>query len=213
MKKPKLQIALDSNSLEDAFTTLSSGLDQIVDIIEVGTYLIMMDGIRAVSILRSAYPGKIIAADAMVIAPQFGEKMLEQGPDFVTINSTAEDDCITKVMAAAEKSGLKCQIQLYGENWTHKDLIRFRNLGIEYIIYDRYGSGPWGDRELKILNALYAEGFFVTAAGGITYEDLDVLSSVPLYAIICGKSVRNAADPAAEALRLKTRCRMLWENQ
>ena len=41
MKAPYLQIALDNESLEDAFHTLRGGLGNEVDIIEVGTMLIL----------------------------------------------------------------------------------------------------------------------------------------------------------------------------
>lgn len=50
MKAPYLQIALDNESLEDAFHTLRGGLGNEVDIIEVGTMLILMEGVRAARI-------------------------------------------------------------------------------------------------------------------------------------------------------------------
>ena len=53
-------------------------------------------------------------------------------------------------------------------------------------------------------------GFEVTATGGITYEDLDILAGLPLYAVICGRSIRNAENPAAEARRIKARMQELW---
>ena len=38
-------------------------------------------------------------------------------------------------------------------------------------------------------------GFEVTATGGITYDDLDMLAGLPLFAVICGRSIRNAKGP------------------
>ena len=54
MKVPYLQIALDNSSLEDAFATLKGGLGDEVDIIECGTMLILMEGMRAARILRAS---------------------------------------------------------------------------------------------------------------------------------------------------------------
>ena len=54
------------------------------------------------------------------------------------------------------------------------------------------------------------KGMEVTATGGITYEDLDILAGLPLYAVICGRSIRNAENPAAEARRITARMQELW---
>jgi 3-keto-L-gulonate-6-phosphate decarboxylase len=58
---------------------------------------------------------------------------------------------------------------------------------------------------------LCGEGMQVTATGGVSYEDLDILTGLPIFAIICGRSVRNAADPAAEAKRIKQKIEALWK--
>ena len=54
-------------------------------------------------------------------------------------------------------------------------------------------------------------GFEVTATGGVTYDDLDMLAGLPLYAVICGRSIRNAPNPAAEARRIRSRIHELWK--
>ena len=88
--KPLLQIALDNVSYEDAFRVLGNGLDDVVDIIEVGTLLLLSEGLRAVDILRTIYPHKLLVADFKCIAPHFGSEVLKRNPDFVTVLSCAE---------------------------------------------------------------------------------------------------------------------------
>ena len=90
MKTPYLQIALDNVSLEDAFRTLSGGLGQEVDIIEVGTMLILMEGMHAVRILQACFPDKIMVADAQLSVAHFGPKILSGGTQFVTMFSPAQ---------------------------------------------------------------------------------------------------------------------------
>ena len=63
---------------------------------------------------------------------------------------------------------------------------------------------------MKDLKELIDLGMDVTATGGISYESLDILAELPLYAIICGKSVLKAGYPAAEAERIKNRMMKLW---
>lgn len=80
------------------------------------------------------------------------------------------------------------------------------------IIYGRpsSASGPWTCEDVEFLQKLCNMGFEVTATGGITYDDLDMLAGLPLFAVICGRSIRNAKDPAAEARRIKARMQKLW---
>ena len=86
------------------------------------------------------------------------------------------------------------------------------NIGIRQIIYGRpsSASGPWTAQDVDFVRQLCDMGFEVTATGGITYEDLDILAGLPLYAVICGRSIRNAENPAAEARRIKARMQELW---
>lgn len=216
MKTPYLQIALDNTSLEDAFHTLSGGLGQEVDIIEVGTMLILMEGMHAVRILRACFPDKIMVADAQLSVAHFGPKILAGGTQFVTMFSPARNEVKAEIQAYAKEHGQEVQIELYGDygdGWTFEDLRSWRDLGINQIIYGRpsSASGPWTCQDADFVRQLCDMGFAVTATGGVTYEDLDMLAGLPLYAIICGRSIRNASDPAAEARRIRDRIHELWK--
>lgn len=216
MKVPYLQIALDNETLEDAFHTLRGGLGNEVDIIECGTMLILMEGMRAVRIMRSCYPDKILVADAQLSVAHFGPKILAGGPQFVTMFSPARNEVKAEIQAYALEHGQEVQVELYGDygsGWTFDDLKEWKALGIKQIIYGRpsSASGPWTCEDAEFVRKLCDMGFEVTATGGITYDDLDMLAGLPLYAIICGRSIRNAENPAAEARRIKARMRELWQ--
>lgn len=215
MNVPYLQIALDNESLEDAFHTLRGGLGNEVDIIEVGTMLILMEGMRAVRIMRACYPEKIMVADFPLSVTHFGPKVLAAGTQFVTMFSPARKEVKKAVLEQAKSGGQDVQIELYGdygESWDFDDLREWKEIGIKQIIYGRpsTASGPWTAQDVAFVKKLCDMGFEVTATGGITYDDLEVLAGLPLYAVICGRSIRNAADPAAEARRIKARLKELW---
>lgn len=213
--KPLLQIALDTTSLEDAFRILGNGLDETVDIIEVGTLLLLGEGLRAVDILRTVYPHKLLVADFKCIAPHFGTEILKHDPDFVTVLSGAEAQ-VPKLIsedALARGQGQQVQIELYNQTPTPQDIHVWQQMGISHIIYSRPRSrkGPWSAEDRAEIEVLCDQSMQVTATGGVSYEDLDVLAGLPIFAIICGRSVRNAPDPAAEAVRIKHRIELLWK--
>ena len=115
MKAPYLQIALDNESLEDAFHTLRGGLGNEVDIIEVGTMLILMEGVRAARIMRACFPDKIMVADAALSVAHFGPKVLAAGTQFVTMFSPARNEVKAAILAQAKAGGQDVQIELYGD--------------------------------------------------------------------------------------------------
>lgn len=213
MEAPKLQIALDTVSMCDAFHILGNGLDQTVDIIECGTMLLLHEGLHAVDYLRAIYPDKLLVADFKCVAPHFGSRIIPHDPDFITILSQAENHVQESIAreAAERGKGQQAQIEIY-RDYTLDDVKRWKSYGITHVIYNRprTRSGPWAEIDIQDLKELIGLGMNVTATGGISYESLDILAGLPLYAVICGRSVLKAENPAEEAKRIKERMHELW---
>jgi len=64
--KKKLQVALDLFSSGEAFEVLDD-VAPYVDIIELGTPLIVAEGARVVSEVKKRYPEKVVFADIKVM--------------------------------------------------------------------------------------------------------------------------------------------------
>lgn len=213
MQIPNLQVALDTTSMCEAFRILGKGLDDTVDIIECGTMLLLHEGLHAVDYLRTIYPDKLLVADFKCVAPHFGSRIMEHTPDLLTVLSVAEphvQEAIAKEAAERNKNQI-VQIELYGD-YTVSDVERWKSYGIHHVIYNRPRSrkGPWGKEDADDIKALINLGMSVTATGGMSYENLDSIAGLPVYAIICGRSVLKAENPAFEALRIKNRIKELW---
>lgn len=216
--KPSLQVALDTVSLEDAFRTLAYGLGDTVDIIEVGTMLLLTEGLRAVDLVRSFYPKKQIVADFKCIGAHFGSQILKHDPNLITVSCHAEYDVAKALVAETKNLGKNQQIQveLHGDNWSFEDIEEWKKTGAEHIIYGPKSRSAaatgWNEEDVVNLNKFCQAGWIVTAAGGVTYEVLELLAGIPLFAIICGKSILKAQQPAAEAVRFMNRIDELWTN-
>ena len=74
----------------------------------------------------------------------------------------------------------------------------------------RDAMGGWPQDAFALLKMLCDAGLVVTATGGISYDDLELFKGLPLFCFICGRSIRNAADPKAEVLRMKAKIDELW---
>jgi len=213
MAIPKLQVALDTTSMCEAFQILGNGLDGTVDIVECGTMLLLHEGLHAVDYLRAIYPDKPLVADFKCVAPHFGSRIIEHNPDYITVLSAAEPHVQEGISREAIErgKGQEVQIEIYG-SYTLGDVKRWKEYGIRHVIYNRPRTrkGPWGEEDVADLRALIDLDMQVTATGGISYDTLDVVADLPLFAVICGRSVLKAEHPAEEALRIKGRMAELW---
>lgn len=218
MKKPLLQVALDNDSLEEAFASLSGGLADVVDIIEVGTMLMLQEGAKAITMIQSAYPDKKMVADFKVMYINFAKKILDRGTEYMTCLSACDDREKAKILAAAQERGKnqKVQIECYGAGAPISDeqIAKWKEMGFEQIIFARphdRRNTPWGKEDYDDIKKLCDMGWEVTVTGGMTYDDIDAIAGLPIHAIICGRSVRNAPDPCSEARRIQAKLAKLWE--
>ena len=211
MNKPLLQIALDNFTLEDALRCLENGMPEVVDIIEVGTMLIQSEGFRVINIIRAFCPGKLIVADDQLMLTHFGSKVLSYGAQLNTLLSVADDTVKEQILAEAKSRGQIMQIELY-PGWKMEDVDRWKAMGYDHLIYTRpyVRTGPWTKDDAETVKLLCDKGWNVTVTGSITLPDLDIFAGLPIYAVISGKSIRNAPDPVEAAKAFQARLAELW---
>lgn len=211
--KPLIQVALDNTSLEDALKVLVKGVGDEIDIIEAGTLLLAAEGKRAVSIIRSFYPNKIIVADfkmadaANIMVPMF----LDSGADFMTVICAADPATMRIANEKARSRGKNMQIELYGP-WDLERAKVWYGLGIDHIIYhhSRDEAKEWGEKDIKSIKSLCEVGFKVTVTGGINPDHIKLFAGLPIYAFIGGRSIRESEDPTKEILRFKAEIDKYW---
>ncbi|MBQ1477559.1 MAG: orotidine 5'-phosphate decarboxylase [Erysipelotrichaceae bacterium] len=216
MKRPLLQFALDNLTLEEAIEALKTGIDEVVDIIECGTLLIGSEGRKVIGLMRRLYPEKTLCADFKIAdaGKAMGGMILDGKPDLMTVIAAAHPSTIKAVKDEIDRRGMdtEIQIELFG-NWTFEDVKTWKSLGISHVIlhHSRDIKGGWSKEELALAKRLCEEGMNVSVTGSIGYEDIDLFRGLPVYSIICGRSLRDTVDPKAEALRMKEKLTKLWE--
>ena len=91
----ELQLAMDLFSLEDA-VAMAQRLQADADIIEIGTPLLMREGIRAIRIMQERCPECRILADCKIMdaGGLEAEMAFSAGADIVTVCGAASDATI-----------------------------------------------------------------------------------------------------------------------
>ncbi|AXF77512.1 3-keto-L-gulonate-6-phosphate decarboxylase UlaD [Erwinia tracheiphila] len=217
MKKslPLLQIALDNQSMDDAYRTTRLIAGE-VDIIEVGTILCVAEGVRAVRDLKALYPEKIVLADAKIAdAGKILSRMcFDARADWVTVICCADINTIKGALEVAKEYDGDVQIELTG-HWTWQQAQDWREAGISQVVYHRSRDAQaagiaWGESDISAIHRLSEMGFKVTVTGGLALEDLPLFSTIPVHVFIAGRSIRDAADPVDAARQFKASIASLW---
>jgi len=104
--RPQLQLALDFVSLNDALRT-ASAVHPHFDIAEIGTPLIIEEGLRALEELKARWPEKRFLADTKIMDAGRIEagSAFRRGADIVTVLALADDKTIAGALEAAAQCG------------------------------------------------------------------------------------------------------------
>ena len=178
---PIVQLSLDLTNIPEAVETSSMALAAGVDWLEVGTPLIISDGMGAVKELRGLYPEVPIVADLKTMDGGWleAELMAKAGATHVVVMGVAHAETIDMVVKAGKDLGLK----IMGDNMAMPDPVAgaryLEDMGCDFIIhhigYDfrtlRLERGLPVPTPLDDLRAVVKSvGVPVQAVGGLSIE-------------------------------------------
>ncbi len=176
-----VQLSLDITDLREALHTAEMALRAGVDWLEVGTPLIIAEGMRAVRELHARYPGVPIVADLKTMDGGWleAEIMAKAGASMVVVMGQAHAETVELVV----KAGADLDVKVMGDNMAMPDPVegakQLVGLGCDYIVhhtgYDmrtlRHKRGLNAptplDRLREVVNAVSVP---VQAVGGLTIE-------------------------------------------
>lgn len=206
MSKPKLQIALDSQSLSKALETVRE-VGDVVDILEVGTVLCLQDGMEPVRAIRALYPEKTILADTKCAdaGKTVAKNCKDAGANWMTVICCAT----IPTMQAANKEIDELQVELYGD-WTFDQAKAWKEIDINQVVYhqsrDALLSGEtWGEKDLTKIKKLVDMGFEVSVTGGLNVDTLQLFKGIDVACFIAGRSIAEAENPKKAAEDFKNK--------
>jgi len=180
--RPIVQISLDVTTVDEAVETAAMALRAGVDWLEVGTPLIIAEGMHGVRTLRARWPDVPIVADLKTMDGGYLEAQLmaRAGATHVVVMARAHDETIRCVVQAGSELGL----QVMGDNLACEDMVagarRLASLGCHFVIhhvgYDqRRGIVARGGRRPSPLDQLrhvvHAVDVPVQAVGGLSVDE------------------------------------------
>lgn len=209
----RVQLALDFMGMEEA-ADLVRRARGLVDIVEVGTPVILRDGVGAVRRLHAEFPDLRILADLKIADGGAFEAGLGfgAGASIVTVLATAADRTVQEAVRAAEGRGGEVMVDLIGVPARHlaRRASQVEALGARWVCVhtavDLQAAGaPVVGKALaglrSVRRVLRRAGTAV--AGGISPDNAAALAAEAPGIVVTGSGVTRAADPVAALARLR----------
>lgn len=203
----KLQVALDLVDTRQALEIVNK-IHDLVDIIEVGTPMIMREGMLPVSMIKAAFPQVAVLADSKIMDAgelEAGEAF-KAGADIVTVLAVAADITLQSVVKAARKHGRQVMADLTCVEDPVSRAARLDELDIDYVCVhtgvDEQKSGKTPLDDLKrVMQVLHHSKAAV--AGGIHLGSMPAVKAVGPEIVVVGGAVSQASDLRQAVMALK----------
>lgn len=220
----KLQITLDTYSIDDGIS-LVSGIADSIDVVEVGTPLLFQIGMDAVTQVKNAFPDLEVLADTKIWhnGARIADCAFEHGADMVTILAGATDREVETVVSVAERYGAKVAADMAGVDGLVQRSAELEDLGVSYLMVpsglrrtDEAGDHDFFHRNTRAMGGTplalvrnvmrgLTSSAEVAVVDNITLDNLDQVLKTHPGIVLVGRSILAADDPAAAAAEFKRR--------
>ena len=203
----KLQLALDSSNGQEAKRILEKVSD-LVDIVEIGTPLLMKEGAKVVTEIKHVYPELEVLADLKIMDAGDIEARIgfEAGADIVTVLGVAHNVTIRRAVNQARILSKKVMVDLIAVSDVRERIDQIDAMGPDYCCvhtaFDLQDHGMHPLREIQLVESALKQSQ-MAVAGGINPEILpDIIAYRPAIVIV-GGFITNHPEPRQAALAIR----------
>jgi 3-hexulose-6-phosphate synthase len=203
----KLQLALDLVDIPGAIELVKE-VEEHIDVVEIGTPVVINEGLKAVKEVKAAFPNLTVLADLKIMDAAGYEvsQASAAGADIITILGTAEDESIKGAVEEAKKQ----RKQILADMIAVKDIAarakELDELGVDYICvhtgYDLQAVGKNSFEDLQTIKGV-VKNAKTAIAGGIKLDTLPEVIKVQPDLVIVGGGITGQADKKAVAAKMQ----------
>ncbi|KZE67755.1 3-hexulose-6-phosphate synthase [Fictibacillus phosphorivorans] len=203
----KLQLALDLVDIPGAIELVKE-VEEHIDVVEIGTPVVINEGLKAVKEVKAAFPSLTVLADLKIMDAAGYEvsQASAAGADIITILGTAEDESIKGAVEEAKKQGK----QILADMIAVKDIAarakELDELGVDYICvhtgYDLQAVGKNSFEDLQTIKGV-VKNAKTAIAGGIKLDTLPEVIKVQPDLVIVGGGITGQADKKNVAAKMQ----------
>ncbi|MGO8787220.1 MAG: 3-hexulose-6-phosphate synthase [Terriglobia bacterium] len=197
-----LQVAIDALSLQQALDIVGK-IYPHVDIVEIGTPLIIAEGLNALETIKAKFPNKKYLADLKIMDAGRIEAAIafKRGADIVTVLAAADDLTVRGALEAAEAHGGQLMADLINVRDPMARAVELCSMQVPIIClhtaFDRRGLGKDSLHSLEAIRPVV--GCQLAIAGGLTSDTVGHALAKGADIIVVGGGIADQPDPGQAA--------------
>lgn len=202
----ELQLALDLVNIPEAKQVVAE-VAEFIDIVEIGTPVVINEGLHAVKAIKEAFPQLRVLADLKIMDAGGYEvaKASEAGADIITVLGVSDDATIKGAVAEALKQGKQVMVDMINVKDIESRAVEIDALGVDYICvhsgYDHQAEGKNSFEELAAIKRVVKHAK-TAVAGGIKMETLPEVIQANPDLVIVGGGITGQSDKKAVAVQM-----------
>ena len=203
----KLQVAFDVGSFSDLIMLLEK-VEDLIDIVEIGTPLIVKEGVKEIENIKNRFPEKTILADMKIMdAGELEAKIgFDVGADIVTCLGLASRKTLTGANKVASRNNGKIMVDMINHNNPICKWLEFLEMGIDYCcLHTAHDDAVTGDNSIEILEQFHKThgGNNLAVAGGVNPDLIQEMKLFQPEIVVVGSYITDSTEPreAVENLR------------
>lgn len=213
----RLQIAMDDGDTAHLLD-VAEKIHDVIDIFEVGTPVIMLDGCHAVKAVKDAYPHMCVLADSKIMDGGALEclYLCRAGADIVTVLAVSDNATIKEVVETAHAYGREVLVDLMNIEDIPARSRELIELGADYIAVhtafdvQKLGRTPLGDLR-ELVGAI--DPAKAVVAGGVKQATLADYAALNPGIIVAGAALYGAPNIRKAVVDMKEALEAFEEEQ
>ena len=195
----KLQVAFEVGSFKDLIMLLER-VEDLIDIVEIGTPLIVKEGVKEIENIKNRFPKKTILADMKIMdAGELEAKIgFDVGADIVTCLGLASSKTLTGAKKVASRNNGKIMVDMINHNNSIGKWPEFLEMGIDYCcLHTAHDDAVTGDNSIEILEQFHKThgGKNLAVAGGVNPDLIQEMKLFQPEIVVVGSYITDSTEP------------------
>ena len=194
----KLQVAFDLQSSDEILNFLEKNGD-LIDIIEIGTPLIIKEGLKSVLKIKKKFPKQTVLADLKIMDAGLLEAQIgfDAGADIVTVLGLASTKTLCGVKKTAVKNSKEVMVDMINHPCPENKWNELKNMEMGLCcLHTANDDTKDGETPLNDLERFYNlhGGKNIAVAGGINPDMIRKINSFHPEIVIVGGYIANSRN-------------------
>jgi len=201
----QMQISYDFTNLSQAIE-IAKKTAPFADIIEIGSLLIISEGVKAIKEFKSTFPDKPILADAKIVdrVTEIIPVLSQSEAKYITVLYGTSNKVIQKASSIAHSLNSKIVLDLIDPETMGQGALEAESLNVDHLLF--HYPHEVGETFSHLENWEIVRGntkLPIFISGRVNKKNIEEIVKLKPQGVVVGEAITKAEDPEAQAMSFR----------